>query len=107
MLDFLVINSMKNTHVSQARNFVILRKVSRAYLLKRKFSYFENKYFCNILLMAGFQTLHNKKNVLVNSNIKFQYCFTDHVESISELIFVQILVFVKEILPSKSNKTLQ
>ena len=32
MLDFLVNNSMKNTHVSQARNFVILRKVSRAYL---------------------------------------------------------------------------
>ena len=61
MLDFLVNNSMKNTRVSQARNYVILRMVSRAYLQQLKFSCFENKYFCSILLMAGFQTLRNKK----------------------------------------------
>ena len=61
MLDILVNDLMKNTPVSQARNYVILRKVSRAYLRSLKFSCFERKYFCSILLMAGFQTLRKKR----------------------------------------------
>ena len=42
MLDFLVNSYMKNTHLSQARDYVILRKVLRAYLHQLKSSCFEN-----------------------------------------------------------------
>ena len=61
----------------------------------------------NFSVNGTFKLYKIKENVSTKSNIKFRYCSTDHLNSLRELIFLQILVIVKEILPSNNYKTLK
>ena len=53
-----------------------------------KFSRFESTQFCSILEWRASKLFIIKKNVFININIKFQYCSTDHLNSLRESIFI-------------------
>ena len=61
MLDFLVNKLYEKYTLKSSKQLRNFKEGVTCLFALIKFSFFENKYFCSILLMAGFQTLRNKK----------------------------------------------
>ena len=88
MLDFLVYNPMKNTHIGQASNYVILKRYHMLICINLNFRVL-NTNILQHFVNGGLPNFYViKKNILINSNIKFQYCSTNYLNSLRELIFI-------------------
>ena len=61
--------------------------------------------FCSILIMVCFKLYVIKKRI-IKYKIKFLYCSRNHLNSLRKLIFIQIIVFWREILQSNTIKHL-